>query len=107
MDIEHKFNEPVVKERRLLKLFALSRSQLYKMIANWIDQGGDPKDMCKLPRMAKQNLWSPQVFLKWELKYIINQQPGEVNFLSDIKKKNKADRTVAFHFTNTNKEISL
>jgi|TARA_R100001594_G_scaffold43898_1_gene76125 transposase len=107
MDIKHKFNEPVVKERRLLKLFALSRSQLYKMIHDWNKKGGDPKDMGKLPRLAKQNLWAPQVFLQWELKHIINRKPNEGISINEVKKQNKSNRTIFISNTNQYERKSL
>jgi hypothetical protein len=65
MDIPYSFKKTIYTEAELLKEFSLSRSYLYQIVKDWIDQGNDPIAMGKLPRMNIKNLWDPRKFLQW------------------------------------------
>ena len=65
MDLPYTFKKIIYTEAELLEEFSLSRSYLYQIVKDWIDEGRDPIEMGKLPRMNIKNLWNPRVFLQW------------------------------------------
>ena len=65
MDLPYTFKKTIYTEAELLNEFSLSRSYLYQIVKDWLDEGRDPIEMGKLPRMNIKNLWDPRVFLQW------------------------------------------
>jgi len=65
MDLPYTFKKTIYTEAELLNEFSLSRSYLYQIVKDWLDEGRDPIEMGKLPRMNIKNLWNPRVFLQW------------------------------------------
>ena len=65
MDLPYNFKKTIYTEAELLEEFSLSRSYLYQIVKDWVEEGRDPIEMGKLPRMNIKNLWNPRVFLQW------------------------------------------
>ena len=65
MDIPYNFKKTIFTEAELINEFSLSRCYLYQNVKDWIDEGRDPIEMGKLPRMNIKILWDPRVFLTW------------------------------------------
>ena len=86
MDLPYTFKKIIYTEEELLYEFSLSRSYLYQIVKDWIDEGRDPIEMGKLPRMNIKNLWNPRVFLQWLDKYKFSKQNKYHNEEAQLKK---------------------
>ena len=86
MDLPYNFKKIIYTEKELLEEFSLSRSYLYQLVKDWIDQGNNPIAMGKLPRMNLKNLWDPRVFLQWLEDNIFSKQNKYYNEEAQLKK---------------------
>jgi len=60
-----KINKTWITQSELLYDYSIARTRLFQWQREWVDQGGDLRDMGKLPRMARENLWDKKIFNKW------------------------------------------
>jgi len=86
MDLPYNFKKTIYTETELLEEFSLSRSYLYQIVKDWVDEGRDPIEMGKLPRMNIRNLWNPRVFLQWLQDNKFSKQSKYFNEKAQLKK---------------------
>ena len=90
MDLPYNFKKIIYTEKELLEDFSLSRAYLYQLVKDWIDEGREPIEMGKLPRMNIKNLWDPRIFLTWLQKNKFCKQNKYYNTEEAELKKAKA-----------------
>jgi len=90
MDLPYTFKKIIYTEAELLEDFNLSRSYLYQIVKDWVEEGRDPIEMGKLPRMNIKNLWDPRKFLMWLQEYKFSKQNKYYNTEEVELKKAKA-----------------
>ena len=86
MELPYTFKKTFYTEDELLKEFSFSRSYLYQLVKDWVDEGGEPIDMGKLPRMNIKNLWDPRKFLTWLTKHKLSKQTKYYNEKAQLEK---------------------
>ena len=86
MEFPYTFKKIFCTEKELLEDFSFSRSYLYQLVKDWVDEGGDPIDMGKLPRMNIKNLWDPRKFLSWLNTHKLPKQTKYYNEKAQLKK---------------------
>lgn len=60
-----KIKKTWIPQSELLSRYSISRTRLFMWQREWVDQGRDLREMGKLPRMARENLWDQKIFNKW------------------------------------------
>jgi len=101
MIFPYTFKKIFYTEEELLKEFNLSRSYLYQIVKDWVDQGNDAILMGKLPRMNIKNLWDPRKFLSWLEEHKFSQQ----KYYNEDKQIEKAKAVVVSLNTNEKRKI--
>ena len=86
MELPYTFKKIFCTEPELLEEFSLSRSYLYQLVKDWVDEGNDPIEMGKLPRMNLKNLWDPRKFLIWITKNKLSKQTKYYNEEAQLDK---------------------
>ena len=70
-----KFDRPFYKEKEFLKIINISRSTCFKWQSEWIQKGGDPRDMGKvLINGSTTCYWNGPKYLDWMIKYKVNHK---------------------------------
>ena len=101
MELPYTFKKIFCTEPELLEEFSLSRSYLYQLVKDWVDDGKDPVEMGKLPRMNIKNLWDPRKFLSWLNTHKLFKQTKYYNEKAQLKKA----EAIVVSLTNKRKTI--